>query len=130
MSKRLPILLLASCLLSIHSCSEDKPQGASDAAVGYYQALINKDYDTFVDGMQGKKDLPASYRAQFILLAQQFADKQISLHNGVDSISVVNTTLNKQEDMANVFLRLCYADSTSEEVLVPMVKESDIWLMK
>ena len=130
MSKRLPILLLASCLLSLHSCSEDKHDGPSDAALGYYQALIDKDYAAFVDGMHGKKDLPASYRDQFIRLAQQFADKQLSLHNGVDSISVVCTRVNKQEDMANVFLRFCYSDSVKEEVVVPMIKEADVWFMK
>ena len=34
------------------------------------------------------------------------------------------------EDMANVFLELCFNDLTKEAVVVPMVKKDNLWLMK
>ncbi|MCQ2129641.1 MAG: hypothetical protein MJZ08_09465 [Bacteroidaceae bacterium] len=103
---------------------------AGSAAVAYYEALIDSDYVAFADGMAGKKDMPKEYHDQFVLLSKAFAEKQNAEHNGLCGVKLKRYNLNKEEDLANVFLELCYSDSTREEVLVPMVLEDDVWLMK
>lgn len=120
-------LTLAACIAI--SCSKDK-KGPEAYAIEYYTALINNDYAAYADGMEGKKSLPADYREQFINLSRQYANKLNKTHSGLDTILVSKCMLNKDEDMANVFLELCFNDSTKEAVVVPMVKKDNLWLMK
>ena len=58
-------------------------------------------------------------------MAQQ--DKE---HHGILSVRAVNAKADTSLHVVNVFLMLCFGDSTNEEIVVPMVDVNGSWWMK
>jgi hypothetical protein len=103
---------------------------ASLAAKGYYEHLVNGEYDEFLDGKAGSDSLPDAYRQQLLSGYKQFVSQQNILHNGINEIRVVNARRDSILNYTNVFLMLCFGDSTNEQVSVPMIEHNGIWRMK
>lgn len=103
---------------------------AAEAAKGYYEQLLKGEYDAYVSAMLGGDSLPADYREQMVANAKMFVDNQQKLHRGVSRIDVQNCLNDSLTPTAQAFLLLTYGDNTSEEVVVPMVKRGERWLMK
>ena len=59
-----------------------------------------------------------------------FAGQQRDIHGGILQVSVVRVVADTARHVADAFLSLAYGDSTSEEVVVPMVERNKIWYMK
>lgn len=109
----------------------DKPDfAAAEAAKGYYEQLLKGEVDAFVDGMLGGDSLPADYREQMVANARMFVAHQQQLHQGISRIAVQNCLNDSLTPTAQAFLLLTYGDSTSEEIVVPMVKRGEKWCMK
>ena len=135
------------CIITIFliSCKEEgtTEQQAANAALEYYNLLVEGDADEFLSKKADVDSLPADYR-QLLLLAQQQYLKDIeSKHQGLKSVSISNNigrcdTLNIKEEQSEVrkepvvyaFLLLQFKDSTQEEINVPMVQKHGEWLMK
>lgn len=123
---------------ALFSCSKDaKPEDvALQAAKAYYDQLIHGDYAQFVAGTAGYDSLHESYREQLEVNMKQFIANQKATHVGIDSVVALRATIDTIKasgattTVADAFLALCYADSTREEVLVPMVKKGEIWMMR
>lgn len=105
---------------------------AAQAAKTYYDQLLQGDYASFVAGTDGYDSVPGYYREQLLVNMKQFLAQQKKDHSGIDSIVVVRAKLDTVSNriVANAFLKICYADSTKEEVVVPMIKRNDVWMMK
>ena len=123
--------LVASC------ASPTKEELASLAAKGYYDHLIHGEYEQFYEGLD-QRTLPdgtalsdeAAYRSQMLDNLRQFMAQQEQAHRGVLEVRVSNATTDSVQQLTNVFLVLCFADSTNEEVVVPMVERNGAWRMK
>ena len=127
--KHLLIFFLA--FLALCACSSPTPEEmASLAAKGYYEHLVNGEYDEFLDGKAGSDSLPDAYRQQLLSGYKQFVSQQNILHNGINEIRVVNARRDSILNYTNVFLMLCLGDSTNEQVSVPMIEHNGIWRMK
>lgn len=132
--KKLFLLLLTAFVLV--ACKEKpKPippeQIAGKAAVEYYGYLQRHDFRAFVDGIYYAKPIPKEYRELLEKNAENVVHEQDSLRHGLKSIKLSKADLMKNDTtLAAVYLLLQYGDSTSEEVLVPMVKRKDVWYMK
>lgn len=127
--KHLLIFFLA--FLALCACSSPTPEEmASLAAKGYYEHLVNGQYDEFLDGKAGSDSLPDAYRQQLLSGYKQFVSQQNILHNGINEIRVVNARRDSILNYTNVFLMLCFGDSTNEQVSVPMIEHNGIWRMK
>ena len=122
-------LVVVILAVFLAACS-DAGEKASEAAVAYYQALVNGDYKAFSHGMSDYDNLPEAYRRQRDELAKIFLEQQKKEHGGLSSVTVSETTLNDTEDMANVYLQILFSDSVNEEVVVPMIKKGERWLMR
>lgn len=103
---------------------------ASLAAKGYYSHLIHEEYDSFMAGKSGADSLPQDYREQLIDNLRQFTYQQQRDHHGIREVRVVNAKTDTLQQYTNVFLVLCFGDSTNEEVVVPMVEQDGRWFMK
>ena len=114
------------CSCSSHS-SADK---AARVAKQYYDYLLEGKYDAFVDGRYQPEAIPDSYREQLIKNAKMFMGQQQIEHRGIKETRIVNATADEKRHEANVFLTLCYGDSTVEEVCVPMVESDGIWYLR
>lgn len=117
--------------------SATKEELASLAAKGYYDHLIHGEYEQFYEGMD-QRTLPdgttlsdeAVYRSQMLDNLRQFMARQAQEHRGVLEVRVSNATTDMVQQLTNVFLVLCFADSTNEEIVVPMVERQGTWRMK
>lgn len=125
------LLFLEFAFLALCACSSPTAEEITSlAAKGYYEHLINGEYDKFLAGKAGSDSLPEAYREQLLVAYKQFLSQQNRLHNSIDEIRVVNARRDSSLNYINVFLMLCFGDSTNEQVSVPMVEHNGSWKMK
>ena len=133
--RKFAVIILLAVLVACGSAT--KEELASLAAKGYYDHLIHGEYEQFYEGMD-QRTLPdgtalsdeAAYRSQMLDNLRQFMARQAQEHRGVLEVRVSNATTDTVQQLTNVFLVLCFADSTNEEIVVPMVERHGAWRMK
>ena len=133
--RKFAVIVLLAVLTACGSAT--KEELASLAAKGYYDHLIHGEYEQFYEGMD-QRTLPdgttlsdeAAYRSQMLDNLRQFMARQTQEHRGVLEVRVSNATTDTVQQLTNVFLVLCFADSTNEEIVVPMVERQGTWRMK
>lgn len=127
MMKKLVILALL-----VTACgSASKEELASLAAKGYYEHLIHGEYEQFYEGMDQREfTSQADFRSQMLDNLRQFMARQEQEHRGILEVRVSNAVTDTTQQLTNVFLVLCFGDSTNEEVVVPMVERQGAWRMK
>ena len=123
---------LVSLVFLVAACGgPSREELASLAAKGYYEHLIHGEYEQFYEGMdQRVLSGEASYRSQMLDNLRQFMARQEQEHRGVLEVRVSNVTTDTVQQLTNVFLVLCFGDSTNEEAVVPMVERHGAWRMK
>ena len=125
------LLTLVGLLLFLCACSSTTPEEmASLAAKGYYEHLIQGEYEHFLAGKAGADSLPKDYREQLVMGYKQFMAQQEKSHHGIQDIRIVGAKADTLLQCMNVFLVFCYGDSTNEQVAVPMVEHHGAWRMK
>lgn len=125
------LLFVVLVFLALCACSSPTPEEmASLAAKGYYEHLLKGEYDQFLEGKAGADSLPEAYREQLLAGYKQFIAQQNSQHNGIQDIRVVNARRDTLLNYTNVFLMLCFGDSTNEQVSVPMIEHNGSWRMR
>ena len=118
-------------LVIVAACSTPtKEELASLAAKGYYQHLIDGDYDHFLEGRVMADSLPDDYRSQLIDGYAQFLAQQQKARGGINEVRISRAFTDSTQQYTSVLLVLCYGDSTTEEVVVPMVEHNGRWMMK
>ena len=123
-------LICLVVLVIVAACSSPtKEELASLAAKGYYQHLIDGDYDHFLEGREFADSLPADYRSQLIDGYSQFMAQQ-QTRGGIREVRISRAFTDSTQQYTSVLLMLCYGDSTTEEVVVPMVERDGRWMMK
>ena len=127
--RKLPLILL---MVLLAACSHpSKEEMASLAAKGYYEHLIKGETEQFLAGRVGADSLPESYRSQLLDAYRQFVAQQEQNHLGIQEVRVVRAQTDSLADYTNVFLTLCFGDSTNEEIVVPMVEQGEgRWRMR
>ena len=108
----------------------DPAQVAARTAKLYYDNLLHGRYDVYVDGYYRPDSIPASYRSQLIDNARMYVAQQNDEHGGVHRVEVMRATADTVRNEGRAFLLLCFADSTREEVVVPMVRVRGLWMMR
>ncbi len=125
-------LIACSCVIA---CNELTPEEqASLAAKGYYEHLIHGEYEFFLQGKDGLQDssVQGDYLLQLIDNCHQFVRQQEKDRRGIEEVRVVKAITEPDSLLrcTNVFMMLCFGDSTNEEVVVPMVQRDGRWFMK
>ena len=130
LSRRVLIGLIM--VTGIIACSGvSKEELASLAAKGYYEHLIHGEYEQFLEGKAGLKPYEGNeYWSQLLDNCHQFMRQQENSHRGVREVRVVNAKTDTIQKYTNVFMVLCFGDSTNEEIVVPMVEHDGRWFMK
>ncbi len=117
-------------LVAIVACGDvSKEELASMAAKGYYDHLIQGEYEQFLEGSDMLPE-DAAYRSQLLDNYRQFMEAQQKDHNGIREVRIVRAKTDTLQHYTNVFLTLCFGDSTNEEIVVPMVEKEGRWRMK
>ena len=133
--RKFAVIVLLAVLAACGTAT--KEELASLAAKGYYDHLIHGEYEQFYEGMDQRMlsdgttlSDEAVYRSQMLDNLRQFMARQAQEHRGVLEVRVSNATTDTVQQLTNVFLVLCFADSTNEEIVVPMVERHGAWRMK
>ena len=125
------LLAFILALLLFMACANPSPEElASIAAKGYYNHLVNGEYEVFLAGQEGADSLPDDYREQLLTSYRQFMAQQNRDHHGILDIRISNAVTDTVLQYTNVFLVLCFGDSVNEEIVVPMVERNGSWRMK
>ncbi|WP_277265861.1 hypothetical protein [Prevotella corporis] len=126
--------LLLGIILMVASCgkSEKTDDGmiAAHAAKLYYENLIRGKGDQFLDGTDMPDMIPDDYRRQLLKNFEQFCVRQKEEHKGIDSVSINHAEFFEKDSTASVFLLLHFGDSTTEQIVVPMLKKKGLWIMR
>ena len=129
--RKLVYLVLLVFLAQWAACSSPtREELASLAAKGYYQHLIEGDFDHFLEGRVMADSLLDDYRSQLIDGYSQFLAQQVKARGGINEVRISRAFTDSTQQYTSVLLMLCYGDSTSEEVIVPMVEHNGRWMMK
>ena len=125
------LAVLFGCV-SILGCSGVTPEEqASLAAKGYYEHLIHGEYEQFLQGKDGlNRRSEQEYWSQLVDNCHQFMHQQEQAHRGIQEVRVVNAKTDTLQKYTNVFMMLCFGDSTNEEIVVPMVEREGRWYMR
>ena len=103
---------------------------AAEAAKEYYDSLNNGGHEYFTDMHLRTESIPDSYREQLVANSKMFIHELRNAHNGISEVRVVNCKKDATGKEAEAFLLMCFGDSTKEEIVVPMIKVNDKWMMK
>lgn len=122
------LLAMAVAVVGCHQPTAE--EAASEAAKAYYERLMAGDYDGFLAGKADVEALPDSYREQLLAAVKQYAFKQREEHAGMLDVRISNARQDTALQVMQVFLVLCFGDSTSEEIVLPMVERQGAWKMK
>ncbi len=127
--KKLLYIIVAGIIVA---CSSDSDRGkqAAETAKTIYDSLFAGRADLFVRAHYDADSLPEKYISERIDNAKMFVKEQDDEHRGVYSVRISRYEANDSLHTANVYLILCFGDSTNEEVLVPMIEHSGEWKMK
>ncbi|SEA89532.1 hypothetical protein SAMN05216462_3025 [Xylanibacter ruminicola] len=127
--RKLVYLILIVVVVACNTGVSREEQAAL-AAKGYYTHLVQGEYEQFVEGRFMADSLPDDYRSQLIEGYKQFVAQQLEARKGIQEVSVSRAYTDSLAGYTNVLLMLCYGDSTTEEVVVPMVERDGRWMMK
>lgn len=131
--KRLFTIALCACIFSAFvGCSNAADEGERAAATAkmLYDSLFAGRADIFIGGHYDADSLPTKYREERIDNAKMFVEQQNSEHRGVQSVRISRAEVVDSLNKAAVFLILCYGDSTNEEIVVPMTKQANEWMLR
>lgn len=118
--------IIFAAVLTVVSCKKEAT--AMAAAEHYYKCLMDSDYNTWIDGTIHSEALTPEIRQERIDMMRQYLHAEQQHRKGLQAAKALRDTI--VEDNAFVFMELQFGDSTSEEILVPMVRVGEIWKMK
>lgn len=98
------------------------------AAENCYEYLQKGKYEKFVGQIAYADSMPEDYRAQMVDLIKEYAAMETARHGKLTEVTATGDTIIGEQ--AHVYLQITYADSTSEEIGVPMVKVGKKWKMQ
>ena len=127
-------IVVAIVGLSLISCgkseSPNPDEVAANSAKVYYDYLLRGDYAAYVDGFYRPDSIPASYREQLIVSAKQYVGQMKADHKGLATVAVAGAKADTAKHVAQAFLVFGFADSTKEEIVVPLVLHKGNWMLR
>ena len=127
------LLTLLAIALVCFSCGGSSPEEkAAEAAKGYYDRLAAGFPEDFLEGRAVVDSLPADYCEQLVAVYRKYmADVEVK-HGGISEVRISPQVGRRDStlQLTYAFLLLCFADSTQEEIVVPMVEKDGEWYMK
>ena len=124
-------LAILTALLTACSAGQQKPDfAAAEAAKEFYDSLNNGGYKYFTAMTLRTESIPGSYREQLEANSKMYLAGLRKDHGGISEVRIVNCRNDAKGETAEAYILMCFADSTKEEIVVPMVKHEGRWMMR
>lgn len=129
--KRILHFILGAALLSCLACHREPSRGEVShecvrrMAQEYYTCLAEGRYQDYVAAMAQADSMPPQLRSQLQDAVAQLGARIRSQRGGIISATAVSDSLG--ETCAHVFLQVLFADSTTEQVGLPLVLQDGCW---
>ncbi len=114
----------------ICSCGDKEEIEIGKVAVSYVDSLYSGDFDGAVLNTAGTSEASPQYREHLALLYRNTVDNNLNEHGALAKTECYGVKEDKEHHCADVYLRLTFADSTKQDILLPMEEHSGQWLMK
>lgn len=123
-------LLAMIAIVMVVSCSElsREQRRLRRAAEHDYELMMKGKYEKFVREIAYADSMSDDYKAQMIDLVREHASALEQQHGRMTAVKAINDIIS--DDQAHVFLQVGFADSTCEEIGLPMVKVGKKWKMQ
>ncbi len=121
------LLFVAACTGSV-DLSEPGAAGARRASEHFYDLLARGRGAEYVDHLYAARAMDSSMHSQYVDMMAQFLYEQGQATGGILSAKATRDTM--VDSTALVFLDVLFADSTREEVMLPLVYSEGRWWMK
>lgn len=115
-------LLWVAGALMLMACGGSGPK---DALQKYLDAMQDKDYDTFVDGMNFRNEPSKEEKQAFALMLSEKANEK----EGLKKFNVVSDSMLIEDSLAIVTYEVIYDDGRKDIEKQRMVKKDGKWLM-
>ena len=123
-------LLFLAVSVILAACSSTTPEeAAAESAKSYYELLIEDDAERFLERKAGIDTLSADYGEQLLEAVRQYQRDIKQKHGGLREVRIADNQSAFNTSQLSTLI-LCYADSTQEAIVVPMVERDGQWLMK
>lgn len=119
-------LLYAALLFAACSTAPSEPAIVAEAA---YEALIAGQWEQYLSLTSTGDSLPRDIRQERIDMLREYMSIEQTLRGGMTAAKALRDTL-VDDDNAFVFMELQWADSTKEEIMLPMVRVGDVWRIR
>ncbi len=124
----LACLAMALCMACHNGRLSREERRVRKAAERCYASLADGRAEKFVKRIAYADSMSEGYRQEMIDLVSEHVHHLKLQHGNLQSIKAVGQVV--EDEQAQVYLQLAFADSTCEEVGVPMVKVNGKWLMQ
>lgn len=122
------VLLLLSCGKSNKAVSDrDKPE---DAAVYYMQCIVDENYDEYINAMISCDSASADYKDKMRILVKQMVRTKKAEMDSCKKIECLKADVKYDGNYANTFMRMTYANDSTEIVILPLVWDNDRWRLR
>ena len=126
-------VVIAALVLLLTSCGEGtvtERQHVEEAVLLSYTTLLDGRYADYVSLLAGASKRSADYNEQLAANAAMFIEEQQRLHTNIVDVRVADVKIARDGAKAEAYVVLCYADSTNEEIVVPVLKEQGTWKVR
>ncbi len=133
-------LIYLTLTLVIIACTSKTPEEqASEAALGYYTALLEGKTGELQAAKVCDDSIRYEYQGQLGKVYQHYVDDVQRLHQGLKAVRISDNQARhdsirlqdgRWEKIIYTFLILSFNDSTDEQIVVPMVQRDGEWLIK
>lgn len=123
------LLLLAVAGCDRHGLLKDPgADGARYAAEHFYDMLARGCAHEYVDNMHEAYAMDSCKHAQFVDMMEQFLHEERLSNGGILSAKATRDTMS--DSVAMVFMDVQFADSTCEEIMLPLVYTEGRWWIR
>lgn len=112
------------------ACGEEKKATPEDVALTFISSLKEGRYDEAADMTLQIDSAPSPYRQLIVGRYKQIAEDIKNQNGGIVEIKHKRTDLATDGNSADVYLCLSFADKTTEEILLQLVKDGQEWQIK
>ncbi len=121
------LLAVVGCTKSV-DLTDPSAMGAREAAEHFYDLLGRGKAREYVDNMQASSAMDRSKHAQYVDMMEQFLHEERQSSGGILLAKATRDTM--VDSVAMVFLDVQFADSTSEEVMLPLIYSAGRWWVR